>query len=319
MASYHNQFNGVDIIYRNKSIGIAVPAYNESKLIEKTLRSIPPYVDKIYAVDDGSQDDTADKIKNVDDARVVLIQQKNGGVGAAITSGYKKALEDNIDIVAVMAGDNQMDPDYLPDLLDPIIDGKAGYTKGNRLLNSKLRKGMSIWRSLGNYILSFLNKIASGYWNVSDPQNGYTAISSSALKKLDLDKTYRGYAFENDMLVRLNIHDISVKNVAIPARYADEKSKIRYPTFIARTSLYLINALLWRSWKKYVVKLNPIGIFYILGVLLTITGLIALLALEPAYLMIGLFLFSASSVLEILRNKITDLKTQSSEKISYSE
>jgi hypothetical protein len=218
-----------------------------------------------------------------------------------------------------MAGDNQMDPDYLPDLLDPIIDGKAGYTKGNRLLNSRLRKGMSIWRSLGNYILSFLNKIASGYWNVSDPQNGYTAISSSALKKLDLDKTYRGYAFENDMLVRLNIHDISVKNVAIPARYADEKSKIRYPTFIAKTSLYLINALLWRSWKKYVVKLNPIGIFYISGVLLTITGLIALLALEPAYLMIGLFLFSASSVLEILRNKITDLKTQSSEKISYSE
>jgi glycosyltransferase involved in cell wall biosynthesis len=288
-------------------------------LIEKTLRSIPPYVDKIYAVDDGSQDDTADKIKNVDDARVVLIQQKNGGVGAAITSGYKKALEDNIDIVAVMAGDNQMDPDYLPDLLDPIIDGKAGYTKGNRLLNSRLRKGMSIWRSLGNYILSFLNKIASGYWNVSDPQNGYTAISSSALKKLDLDKTYRGYAFENDMLVRLNIHDISVKNVAIPARYADEKSKIRYPTFIARTSLYLINALLWRSWKKYVVRLNPIGIFYILGVLLIITGLIALLALKPAYLMLGLFLFSVSSVLEILRNKITDIKTKSSEKMSYSK
>ena len=319
LALYHNQSNGVDNIYRNKSIGIAVPAYNESKLIEKTLRSIPPYVDKIYAVDDGSQDDTAEKIKNVDDTRIVLIQQKNGGVGAAITSGYKKAIEDNIDIVAVMAGDNQMDPDYLPDLLDPIVDGKAGYTKGNRLLNSKLRKGMSIWRSLGNYILSFLNKIASGYWNVSDPQNGYAAISSSALKKLDLDKTYKGYAFENDMLVRLNIHDISVKNVAIPARYADEKSKIRYPTFIAKTSLYLINALLWRSWKKYVVRLNPIGIFYILGVLLIITGLIALLALKPAYLMLGLFLFSVSSVLEILRNKITDIKTKSSETISYSE
>lgn len=301
------------IMYRNKSIGITVPAYNESKLIKKTLRSIPSYVDKIYAVDDGSQDDTVEKIKNVDDSRIVLIQQKNGGVGAAITSGYKKALEDNIDIVAVMAGDNQMDPNYLPDLLDPIVDGKAGYTKGNRLLNSKFRKGMSAWRTLGNYILNFLNKVASGYWDVSDPQNGYTAISSPALKKLDLDKTYRGYAFENDMLVKLNIYDISVKNVAIPAKYADEKSKIHYPTFIVKTSLYLMNALLWRSWKKYVVKLNPIGIFYILGILLIITGFFALLALKPACMMLGLFLFLVSSILEIMRNKIADIKMKSSD------
>lgn len=306
-------------MYRNRSIGIAVPAYNESKLIEKTLSSIPLYVDKIYAIDDGSQDNTAEKIKNFADPRVVLIQQKNGGVGAAITSGYKKALEDNIDIIAVMAGDNQMDPDYLSNLLDPIVDGKAGYTKGNRLWNSKLRKGMSAWRALGNYILTFLNKVASGYWNLSDPQNGYTAISSLVLKKLDLDKTYRGYAFENDMLVKLNVHDISVKNVAIPARYADEKSKIRYPTFITKTSLYLINALLWRSWNKYVVKLNPIGIFYILGILLMITGFFALLPLKPAYILFGLFLFLVSSILEILRNKIADIKTKSSEKISYSE
>jgi glycosyltransferase involved in cell wall biosynthesis len=307
------------IMYRNKSIGIAVPAYNESKLIQKTLRSVPPYVDKIYAVDDGSQDDTAEKIKNVDDPRIVLIQQKNGGVGAAIISGYKRALEDNIDIVAVMAGDNQMDPNYLPDLLDPIVNGKAEYTKGNRLLNSKFRKGMSAWRTVGNYILNTLNKVASGYWNVSDPQNGYTAISSSALKKLDLDKTYKGYAFENDMLVKLNVHDIIVKSVAVPARYADEKSKIRYPTFIVKTSLYLINALLWRSWKKYVVKLNPIGIFYILGIFLTIAGFFALLALKPAYIMLGLFMFLVSSVSEILRNKITDIKTKSLEKTSYSE
>jgi glycosyltransferase involved in cell wall biosynthesis len=307
------------IMYNNKSIGIVVPAYNESKLIEKTLRSIPPYADKIYAVDDGSQDDTVEKIKNFDDSRIVLIQQKNGGVGAAITSGYKKALEDDIDITAVMAGDNQMDPDYLPDLLDPIVDGKAEYTKGNRLLSSKFRKGMSAWRTLGNYVLNFLNKVASGYWDVSDPQNGYTAISGSALKKLDLDKIYRGYAFENDMLVKLNVHDISVKNVAIPAKYADEKSKIHYPAFIVKTSLYLINALLWRSWKKYVVKLNPIGIFYILGILLMTTGFFALLALKPAYMMLGLFLFSVSSILEILRNKVSDIKTKSSDKISYNQ
>lgn len=295
-------------MYRKKSIGVAIPAYNESKLIEKTLGSVPPYVDKIYAVDDGSKDDTAEKIKNFDDSRIVLIQQKNGGVGAAVTAGYKKALEDHIDIVAVMAGDNQMDPQYLPDLLDPIIDGKAEYTKGNRLVNSKYRKGMSAWRSLGNYILSFLNKIASGYWDLEDPQNGYTAISSRALKKLNLNEVYKGYAFENDMLVKLNIHDVSVKNVAIPARYADEKSKIRYSRFILKTSFYFIKALIWRSWNKYVVKLNPIGAMYLMGSLLTVTGFFALFVLDVLYLLLGFSLFGVAAFSEILRNKLLDTK-----------
>ncbi|KKG00531.1 glycosyl transferase [Methanosarcina mazei] len=295
-------------MYRKKSIGVAIPAYNESKLIEKTLGSVPPYVDKIYAVDDGSKDDTAEKIKNFDDSRIVLIQQKNGGVGAAVTAGYKKALEDHIDIVAVMAGDNQMDPQYLPDLLDPIIDGKAEYTKGNRLVNSKYRKGMSAWRSLGNYILSFLNKIASGYWDLEDPQNGYTAISSRALKKLNLNEVYKGYAFENDMLVKLNIHDISVKNVPIPARYADEKSKIRYSRFIVKTSFYFVKALIWRSWNKYVVKLNPIGAMYLSGSLLTVIGFFALFALDVLYILLGFSLFGVAAFSEILRNKFLDTK-----------
>ncbi|MCC4768721.1 glycosyltransferase [Methanosarcina sp. DH2] len=295
-------------MYRKKSIGVTIPAYNESKLIEKTLGSVPLYVDKIYAVDDGSKDDTAEKIKNFDDPRVVLIQQKNGGVGAAVTAGYKRALEDHIDIVAVMAGDNQMDPQYLPDLLDPIIDGKAEYTKGNRLLNSKYRRGMSAWRSLGNYTLTFLNKVASGYWNLDDPQNGYTAISSRALKKLNLNEVYKGYAFENDMLVKLNVHDVSVKNVPIPARYADEKSKIRYSRFIVKTSLYFIKALIWRSWNKYVVKLNPIGVIYLMGSFLTVTGFFALFALKVFYILLGISLFGVAAFSEMLREKLLDMK-----------
>jgi glycosyltransferase involved in cell wall biosynthesis len=295
-------------MYRKKLIGVAIPAYNESKLIEKTLGSVPPYIDKIYAIDDGSKDDTAEKIKNFNDSRIVLIQQKNGGVGAAVTAGYKKALEDHIDIVAVMAGDNQMDPQYLPDLLDPIIDGKAEYTKGNRLLNSKYRKGMSAWRSLGNYTLSFLNKIASGYWDLEDPQNGYTAISSRALKRLDLNKVYKGYAFENDMLVKLNIHDISVKNVPIPARYADEKSKIRYSKFIVKTSFYFIKALIWRSWNKYVINLNPIGIIYLMGSFFTVTGFFALFALKVLYILLGFSLFGVAAFSEILRDRFLDVE-----------
>ncbi len=295
-------------MYHKKSIGVVVPAYNESRLIEKTLSSIPKYVDNIYAVDDGSKDDTAEKIKNFPDRRIVLIQQVNGGVGAAITTGYKKALEDHIDIVAVMAGDNQMDPQYLPDLLDPIIDGEAEYTKGNRLLNSKYRKGMSAWRSLGNYTLTFLNKIASGYWNVDDPQNGYTAISHNALRKLNLDKLYRGYAFENDLLVKLNIHDIKVINVPIPARYADEKSKIRYPKFIVKTSFYFVNALIWRSWNKYVIKLNPIGIVYLMGSFFTVTGFFALFTFKVLYLLLGFSLFGVAAFSEIVRIQLMELQ-----------
>jgi glycosyltransferase involved in cell wall biosynthesis len=295
-------------MYRKKTIGVAIPAYNESKLIEKTLSSIPPYVDKVYAIDDGSKDDTAEKIRKFRDRRIVLIQQENGGVGAAVTAGYKKALADHIDIVAVMAGDNQMDPQYLPDLLDPIVDGKAEYTKGNRLINSKYRKGMSAWRSLGNYTLTFLNKIASGYWNINDPQNGYTAISSYALKQINLDKIYKGYAFENDLLVKLNIHDISVKNVPIPARYADEKSTIRYSKFIVKTSFYFINALIWRSWNKYVLKLNPIGVIYLIGSFFTIAGFFALFTLNVLYILFGLSLFGVAAFSEVLRTQLMEVE-----------
>ncbi|HII00879.1 TPA: glycosyltransferase family 2 protein [Methanosarcinaceae archaeon] len=295
-------------MYRKKLVGVAIPAYNESELIEKTLGSIPGYVDIIYAVDDGSTDDTAEKIVNFGDPRVVLIRKANGGVGSAITAGYKKALEENIDLVAVLAGDDQMDPKYLPDLLDPVIDGKADYTKGNRLVNSRYRKGMSNWRSLGNYLLTFLNKIVSGYWNVSDPQNGYTIISSYALKNLNLDEISRGYAFENDMLVKLNIYDMNVKSIPIPAKYADEKSHIHYPGFILKTSLYLIKALLWRSWHKYVVKLNPIGIFYLIGSFFIVTGFFALFTLNIMYIAIGIAMFGIASILEIMRIKILNAK-----------
>jgi glycosyltransferase involved in cell wall biosynthesis len=304
-------------MYRKKTIGVAVPAYNESKLIEKTLSSIPPYVDKIYAIDDGSKDDTAEKIKKFRDRRIVLIQQENGGVGAAITTGYKRALADHIDIVAVMAGDNQMDPQYLPDLLDPIVDGKAEYTKGNRLVNSKYRKGMSAWRSFGNYTLTFLNKIASGYWSVDDPQNGYTAISSYALKQIDLDKIYKGYAFENDLLVKLNIHDITVKNVPIPARYADEKSSIRYSRFILKTSFYFINALIWRSWTKYVMKLNPIGVIYLTGSFFTITGFFALFTFNVLYMLFGLSLFGVAAFSEVLRSQLMEVQFSKEMEATY--
>ena len=135
-------------MYKEHTIGVVVPAYKEEEFIGETLSGIPDYVDKIYAVDDASTDDTTEIIKNFEDRdeRIVFIRhEKNSGVGAAIVTGYKKAREDGIDIAVVMAGDNQMDPEQLPSLLEPIIDGKADYTKGNRLLSPEYRRGMTKW------------------------------------------------------------------------------------------------------------------------------------------------------------------------------
>jgi len=292
------------MMYREHTIGVVVPAYNESELIGETLASIPEYVDAVYAIDDASTDDTADIIENFDDPRIVFIRhEKNSGVGAAIVSGYKRALEDGIDIAAVMAGDNQMDPEYLPSLLDPIVEGRAEHTKGNRLLSPGYRRGMSKWRSFGNSILTFLTKIASGYWYVVDPQNGYTAISGRALKMLNLDRLYRRYAFENDLLVKLNVHDAKVINIPIPARYGRETSHIKYHSFIIKTSLYFIKALLWRAWKKYLVRLNPIGLFYIVGGISMIIGVFALFFSNWMILTIGTLLFAVAALLEVMRDR----------------
>ena len=190
-------------MYKNKSIGIVVPAYNEEKLIAETLKSMPPDADRIYVVDDASVDATRQFAESITDPQIcVLGNDHNQGVGAAIVTGYKKALEENMDVVVVMAGDNQMSAQYLPDLLGPIISGKADYTKGNRLTRLSHTKGMSKWRLFGNLLLTLLTKVASRYWRIGDPQNGYTAITRDALKRIDLDKVYPRYGYPNDMLVK---------------------------------------------------------------------------------------------------------------------
>jgi len=264
------------MMYREHTIGVVVPAYNESELIGETLASIPEYVDAVYAIDDASTDDTADIIENFDDPRIVFIHhEKNSGVGAAIVSGYKRALEDGIDIAAVMAGDNQMDPEQLPHLLDPIIEDRADYTKGNRLLSSEYRTGMSNWRFFGNAILTFLTKIGSGYWQMMDPQNGYTAISKSVLGQISLDSVYPWYGYCNNLLTRLNVYGFRVVDVVMPARYGREKSKIKYSKYIVKVSPMLLRDFLWRLKMKYVLlSFHPLVLFYALGVVLMPIGLL---------------------------------------------
>jgi glycosyltransferase involved in cell wall biosynthesis len=210
-----------------------------------------------------------------DTSIVPIRHEKNQGVGSAIVTGYRKALEDGMDCVAVMAGDNQMDPGFLPDLLDPVVEKRCDYTMGNRLVNPDFRKGMSKWRFLGNSTLTLLTKIASGYWQMMDPQNGYTVISKRALERINLARVYPRYGYCNDILVKLNVLGFRIINVPHPARYGMEKSKIKYHTYIWRVSRLLLEDFIWRMKMKYVVlNFHPLVFFYLAGTILSALGLV---------------------------------------------
>jgi glycosyltransferase involved in cell wall biosynthesis len=266
-------------VYKDHTIAVVVPAFNEELLIADTLSSIPSFVDRIYAVNDASKDKTQELIDEISekDPRVVPIRhEKNAGVGAAIVSGYKQALQDKVQITVVMAGDNQMDPEVMPALIEPLIQNRADYTKGNRLLSPEYRKGMNQWRFTGNTILTFLTKFSSGYWKLMDPQNGYTAISSKALERLNLDGVYPRYGYCNDLLVKLNVFGFRVMDIEMPARYGREKSKIRYGPYIGKVSWLLLKDFFYRLRMKYVVlSFHPLVIFYLFGLGLTLLGLFA--------------------------------------------
>ncbi|HMK46815.1 MAG TPA: glycosyltransferase [Methanocella sp.] len=286
---------------RRHRIGVVVPAYNEEALLDETINGIPGYVSHIYVIDDCSRDRTPIILRRLasENPRVTgLIHEVNKGVGATIIDGYRMAVRDGMDYVAVMAGDNQMDPTELHKLLMPVIEDKTDYAKGNRLLNKQMRKGMSNWRFFGNSMLTMLNKIASGYWNITDPQNGYTVISRRALETLDLDSIYTYYGYCNDMLVKLNTVGLRTLDVPIPARYGQEKSKIRYSRFIFKVAPMLFRGFLWRLRVKYtVLDFHPLVLFYMVGMVLLPVGMFfGMISLGLAWLLgpgavapIGLF------------------------------
>lgn len=260
----------------SKRIGVVVPAYNEEKLIRNTVAGIPQYVDRIYVINDASTDNTAKVIETLDDPRVfVITHETNKGVGAALINGYKKALRENMDVVAVMAGDDQMNPDQLYKLIIPIIEGRADYTKGNRLMDIEYHIGMSKWRKIGNAVLTILTKIGSGYWHIMDPQNGYTAISKEALIGIGLDEVYTYYGYCNHMLVRLNAFGFKTKDITMPSRYGEENSTIRYSPYMVKVSAMLFKSFLWRLKTKYMVmSFHPLVLFYLLSMLLIPFGVV---------------------------------------------
>ncbi len=260
-----------------KRVAVVVPAYDEERLVAETIAGIPGFVDHVYVVDDASHDRTGERAATTGDPRVAVIQHPhNRGVGAAIVSGYKKALEDTIDVVCVMAADNQMDPAELEGLVELVARGEVEYAKANRLVSGEAWKVIPRMRYLGNAVLSLLTKIASGYWHVADSQAGYTALSRQALERLDLDRLYPRYGFPNDMLVHLNVQNARVRDVpSRPIYDVGERSGIRLRSVVPRISWLLFKGFWWRMGHKYVIRdFHPLVFFYGFGVLMTLAGLL---------------------------------------------
>lgn len=290
----------------NRKIGVIVPAYNEEKLIVTTLMGIPSYVDTVVVIDDKSKDNTVNNVKEFleqNNKIVLLLHEKNQGVGGAIVTGLKYCISKECDIFAVMAGDNQMDAEYLEALIMPIIENKADFTKGNRLAKNHW-KGMSIFRYIGNKILSFLTNIVSGYWNIQDPQNGYVAFSKSCLESIDLDKLEKRYQFENDIMIKANVSDIRMKNVLIPARYGEEISHINYFTFIFKTSFFLIYSFLWRIWNKYLKRFTLIGMLFYFNLVLLIAGIVMIFFNSYIILIVAIIMLPTPVLIELIKSKL---------------
>lgn len=284
-------------MYKGKKIGVVVPAYEEEGFVGGVIETVPSFVDRVYVIDDGSRDGTWREIRESarreNDAHtrtltsggtavferpvVPLRNEENRGVGGSIKHGYSRALQDDIDVVAVMNGDGQMDPAILDRIVDPVVEGRADFAKGNRLLFREFREGMSRWRFFGNSVLTLLTKVASGYWKTMDPQNGYTAISAEALETIEYERLYEDYGFCNDMLIALNVRGMRVADVAMPAVYGDETSTIVYSRFVPRLSKLLAHRFLWRLKVKYLVfDFHPFVFLYGLGALASALGLAAL-------------------------------------------
>jgi glycosyltransferase involved in cell wall biosynthesis len=260
-------------MYLEKTVAVVVPAYDEETLIGRVLTSMPEFVDKVIVVDDASKDGTANVARDISkhDQKVeVIIHEANQGVGGAIVTGYKRAVELGIDVTAVMAGDGQMDPKDLPSIVEPIASGNADYTKGNRLFQGDAWTMIPHHRYLGNSFLSLLTKIASGYWHVADSQAGYTAASLRVLRKLNLNKIYKSYGMPNDILIRLNQNDFRVRDVHVrPVYNVGEKSKMKLLRVIPRISWLLFKGFWNRLFVKYVIKdFHPLVFFYCLAFLL---------------------------------------------------
>ncbi|WNK01301.1 glycosyltransferase family 2 protein [Thalassospiraceae bacterium LMO-JJ14] len=256
-------------------IAAVVPCYRETNHILTVLKAIGPEVTSIYVVDDACPDDTGEYVTdNVNDPRIkVLHNPANMGVGGATVTGYKAALDEGADIIVKLDGDGQMDPALIPKLIDPIRNHEADYAKGNRLHRRDSARGMPVVRLLGNVGLTLMSKLSSGYWDIMDPTNGFTAIHANVAKDLPLDDIAKDFFFESDMLYHLSELKAVVRDVAMRAQYGEETSHL----VVHRIFWPFIKGHTRNTWRRlidtyFVREINMASLELMLGALLLPAG-----------------------------------------------
>lgn len=264
--------------FQKHSIVAVIPCYRVEKEIQSVLQDVPSYIRHIVVVDDASPDSTRDLVTasaKIDPRILLMRHPSNLGVGGAMITGYKKALELGAQVVVKIDGDGQMDMDHLPALLKPLVEGRADYTKGNRFRDFKSLQQMPFIRRVGNMGLAFLAKLATGYWNIFDPTNGFNAIRAEALAELPLEKLDRTYYFETSILANLYLIGAVVKDVPMPARYKGEVSSLLIHRILFEFPQKLFTTFLRRLVLKNFIYDFSMGTIYLLtGVPLLLLGLL---------------------------------------------
>ncbi len=258
-------------------VAVTIPSYKVRAHVLDVIARIPPKVQRIYVVDDKCPQHSGELVEEqCRDPRVrVIFHEENQGVGGAVGSGYRAAIEEGMDIVVKVDGDGQMDPALIPHFTRPIERGRADYTKGNRFYRPESLKGMPPIRLFGNAALSFINKLSTGYWSIMDPTNGYTAIHTSVLREMPLHKLEKRYFFETDMLYHLNTMRAVVHDVPMDAVYADEESSLKVSKVLPEFIVKHVNRFFKRYVYLYLLRDFNIGSLYsLLGVVLCGLGVV---------------------------------------------
>ena len=249
-------------------IAVVIPSYRVSDTIRQVIATLPEIIDHIIVVDDACPAGSGKVAESLGHEKVcVIYHEANQGVGGAVMTGYKKALELGCDATVKVDGDGQMDPAYISDLIEPLLTGCADYAKGNRFHDFQALRKMPKMRLFGNNVLSFMEKLFSGYWNVMDPTNGYTAIHRRVLEKLNLNKIAKGYFFESHMLLNLNLINAVVCDVSMPARYGGENSSLSIHKTLIEFPPRLFYGLCKRIFFKYFIyDFNMASVYLLLGI-----------------------------------------------------
>ena len=268
----------MQIDFRKFTLAVIIPAYQVADKIESVLEDLPEYLSDIIVVDDASRDNTAELVRAFaeHDRRIVLIRHDhNQGVGGAMVTGFRKALELGAQVVVKIDGDHQMDPAQIPTLVTPLIEGKADYVKGNRFRDFESLQHMPLIRRIGNLGLSFLTKAATGYWNCFDPTNGFFAIRAEILAQLPFERIDRRYFFETSMLANLYLLDAFVLDVPMPARYRGERSSMSIWRVLVEFPAKLL-ATVWRRLllRYFLFDFSMVSVYLLTGIPLILFGLI---------------------------------------------